>query len=287
MKGHLRDAFLQMRGSAVATLSTFITMTLTLLMLGVVTLLTLNIDRSLAQFESQVEIAAFLDDGADPQALARQVRALPPVTDVRVVSKTDVLEQMQRDYPYTKDAVELTGNPFPTTLRFKVAHVADSPQVAAQVSKFSGVQDVEYGAGYVDQAVKTLSAARLTGYGLVALLLIGTLLNILNAVRVGIYARRHEIRVMRLLGATPAFIRAPHLLEGLLLGTLAGLLACAVLAPCYLYLARELHALLPLLPVITDVLTISPVLLGLLLLGAFLGLAGSFFATQRYLRERG
>lgn len=285
MNYHTREALLQMRGNAVATLSTFITMTLTLLMLGFVVLLTLNVDRTLAQLESQVEIAAFLEDGTDAAALARQVRALPPVTDVQVVSKERVLEEMQRDYPYTKDAVALTGNPFPTTLRLKVARVEDSPQVAAQLGKLKGVQDVEYGAGYVDQTVKTLSTARVAGYGLVSLLLVGTLFNILNAVRVAIYARRHEIALMRLLGATPRFIRAPHLIEGVLLGLLAGLLASGMLAPAYLYLAREVHTLLPLMPVVTDLATISPVLLGLLLLGALVGLLGSLFATRRYLRE--
>lgn len=285
MNYHIREALMQMRGSATATLSTFITMTLTLLMLGFVVLLTLNIDRTLAQLESQVEIAAFLQDGADATMLARQVRALPPVTDVQVVGKAQVLDEMSRDYPYTKDAVELTGNPFPTTLRLKVAHVEDSKAVAAQVEHMKGVQDVEYGAGYVDQTVKTLGTIRAAGYGLVGLLLLGTLFNILNAVRVAIYARRHEISVMRLLGATPNFIRAPHLIEGVLLGVLAGLLACAMLAPSYLYLVEQVRALVPLLPTIDDLATISPVLLGLMLLGALVGLAGSLFATRRYLRE--
>ncbi len=285
MNYHLRESLAQMRGNATATLSTFITMTLTLLILGFVVLLTFNVDRTLSQLESQVEIAAFLSDGADGKALAKQVRNLSPVTDVRLVSKEEVLSEMQRDYPYTKDAVELTGNPFPATLRLKVAHVEDSREVAGLVGQMKGVEDVEYGAGYVDQTVKTLSTIRTGGYGLVALLLIGTLFNILNAVRVAIYARRHEISVMRLLGATPGFIRTPHLIEGVLLGLLAGLLASGLLAPAYLYLARQVDLLVPLLPTITDLATISPVLLGLLLLGALVGLLGSLFATQRYLRE--
>ena len=146
--------------------------------------------------------------------------------------------------------------------------------------------DVEYGAGYVDQTVKTLSAVRGAGYALVALLLIGTLFNILSAVRVAIYARRNEIDVMRLLGATRAFIRAPHLIEGVLLGLLAGLIASALLAPSYLQLSLRVQDLVPVLPIITDMATISPVLLGLLLLGILVGLIGSLFATRRYLRER-
>ncbi|WP_420596037.1 cell division protein FtsX [Deinococcus sp.] len=282
---HFREALLQMRGNFTATFSTLITMTLTLLMLGFVVLLTLNVDRVLSQLESQVEIAAFLTDDADGAALTQRVRDQPQVTEVKLIGKAQVLAEMSRDYPYAQDAAALAGNPFPDTLRLRVARVEDSAAVAARVSKLPGVDDVEYGAGYVDQTVKTLGTVRGAGYALVGLLLIGTLFNILSAVRVAIYARRNEIGVMRLLGATRGFIRAPHLIEGVLLGLLAGLIASGILAPTYLALASRVQALVPVLPIITDAPTVSPVLLGLLLLGVLVGWLGSMFATRRYLRE--
>ena len=285
MNFHFREAMLQMRGNFTATFSTLITMTLTLLMLGFVVLLTLNVDRTLSQLESQVEIAAFLSDGADTGALTQAVRDQPQVTEVRLVDKAQVLSEMSRDYPYAEEAATLAGNPFPDTLRLRVARVEDSRAVAEQIRKLPGVTDVEYGAGYVDQTVKTLSTVRGAGYALVGLLLVGTLFNILSAVRVAIYARRNEISVMRLLGATRAFIRAPHLIEGVLLGLLAGLIASALLAPSYLELSLRVQQLVPVLPIITDLSTVSPVLVGLLLLGVLVGLAGSLFATRRYLRE--
>ena len=285
MMFHFREAWLQMRGNFTATFSTLITMTLTLLMLGFVVLLTLNVDRVLSQLESQVEIAAFLSDSADGPALAKQVRDEPQVTDVQLVSKAQVLTEMSRDYPYAQDAAALAGNPFPDTLRLKVARVEDSRSVADFVGKLPGVDGVEYGAGYVDQTVRTLGTVRAAGYALVGLLLIGTLFNILSAVRVAIYARRNEIGVMRLLGATRGFIRAPHLIEGVLLGLAAGLIASGILAPSYLQLAGRVQELVPVLPIITDAPTVSPVLIGLLLLGILVGWVGSLFATRRYLRE--
>ncbi|ULH16454.1 ABC transporter permease [Deinococcus sp. KNUC1210] len=285
MNYHFRQSLLAMRGNLTATLATLGTMTLTLLMLGFVVLLTQNVARTLSNLESQVEVAAFLSDNADSAALLTQVRALPQVHDVRLISKAQVLEEMTRDYPYAKDATQLTGNPFPDTLRLKVSRVSDSTVVAGVLSKLSGVQDVEYGSGYVDSTVKTLSAIRGAGYVLVGLLLIGTLLNILNAVRVAIYARRNEISVMRLLGATRGFIRMPHLIEGVLLGLLAGLIAVGLLAPAYFQLADRVRALVPVLPIITDPHAIWPVLGVLVLLGIAVGLIGSFFATGRYLRE--
>lgn len=285
MTYHLRQALIAMRGNLTATVATLTTMTLTLLMLGFVLLLTLNVNRTLEQLESQVEVAAFLDPGADGAALLTQVRALPQVRGARLVTREEVLAEMTRDYPYARDAAELAGNPFPDTLRLRVSRVEDSRTVAAAVSTLAGVEDVEYGAGYVDQTVRTLTAVRAAGYALVGLLLLGTLFNILNAVRVAMYSRRHEISVMRLLGATRGFIRMPHVIEGVLLGVAASALALALLAPAYLALAQRAAAFAPVFPVVRDLPTLLPILAGVAMLGILIGLAGSLFATRRYLRE--
>nr|WP_221284331.1 ABC transporter permease [Deinococcus humi] len=274
-----------MRGNFTATLATLVTMTLTLLMLGFVLLLTLNVNRTLRQLESQVEVAAFLTPQADTAGLLSQVRGLPQVREARLVSSAQVLNEMSQISPYTRDAVGLVGNPFPDTLRMKVSRVEDSRAVAAVVANLSGVDDVEYGAGYVDPTVKTLTAVRGTGYALVGLLLLGTLFNILNAVRVAMYARRDEISVMRLLGATRAFIRMPHVIEGLIVGVLAAALALALLTPAYLGLAGRVRELAPVFPVVTDLGTLLPVLGGVAALGILIGFLGSLFASRRYLRE--
>ncbi|GGK33074.1 hypothetical protein GCM10008955_28860 [Deinococcus malanensis] len=282
---HFRQALLAMRGNLTATLSTLVTMTLTLLMLGFVLLLTLNVNRTLQQLESQVEVAAFLKPDANDADLLSRMRALPQVREARLVSSEAVLEEMTRDSPYTRDAAALVGNPFPDTLRMRVNRVEDSRAVAAAASTLPGVEDVEYGAGYVDPTVKTLTAVRGAGYALVGLLLLGTLFNILNAVRVAMYARRNEISVMRLLGATRGFIRLPHVIEGLLVGVLAATLALAVLTPAYLTLARRVQELAPVFPVVTDSVTLLPLLSGVAVLGIMIGLLGSLFATRRYLQE--
>ncbi|BDP42138.1 hypothetical protein DAETH_21070 [Deinococcus aetherius] len=285
MTYHLRQALLAMRGNLTATFATLMTMTLTLLMLGFVLLLTLNVNRTLAQLESQVEVAAFLRDGADGQRLLTQVRALPQVREATLVTSEQVLGEMTRDYPYARDAAELAGNPFPDTLRMRVSRVEDSRAVARAVETLAGVEDVEYGAGYVDQTVRTLTAVRGAGYALVGLLLLGTLFNILNAVRVAMYARRQEISVMRLLGATRGFIRMPHVIEGLILGVTASALALALLTPTYLELAERVGLFAPVFPVVRDLPTLLPILGAVGGLGVVIGFFGSLFASRRYLRE--
>ena len=285
MSYHLRQAWLAMRGNLTATLATLTTMVLALVMLGFVALLTLNVNRALAQLESQVEVAAFLRDGADALQVLDSVQALPEVREATVVSKRQVLEEMTHAYPYVKDAADLAGNPFPDTVRLRVSHVIDTGKVAGAVSRLPGVESVEYGAGYVSAAARVLNAVRLAGYALVALLLIGTLLNMLSAVRVAMFARRSEIGVMRLLGATRGFIRLPYLIEGVALGLLGGLIAGALLYPGYWALLGRLSALVPSLPLVRDPIFLWQLLGTLCLLAVLVGLLGSLIASARYLRE--
>lgn len=282
---HLRQALLAMRANLTATLSTLTTMTLTLLTLGGVLLLTLNVNRTLERLESQVEVAAYLSPAAKPDELLRTVRAYPQVLEARVVTSEEILKEMTRDYPYTREAAELTGNPFPDTLRMRVGKVEDSRRVAVAAQVLPGVESVEYGEDYIDSAVRALTAVRAVGYGMVALLLLGTLFNILNAVRVAMFARRNEISVMRLLGATRSFIRMPHLIEGMLVGLVAATVAVTALALGYRTLAERLVLFAPIFPVVTDWDVIWPLLLGVGLLGVLVGLVGSLFATRRYLQE--
>lgn len=285
MTYHLRQALLAMRGNLTATLSTLTTMVLALVMLGFVVLLTLNVNRALTQLESQVEVAAFLRDGTNVEAVLGTVQTLPEVRDANVVDKSRVLDEMTRDYPYVKEAAELAGNPFPDTLRIRVLKVTDTQKVAAAVSRLPGVESVEYGALYVDGAARILNAVRLAGVVLVGLLLLGTLFNILNAVRVAMYARRSEINVMRLLGATRGFIRLPYLIEGVLLGVIGALLAGGLLYPGYQVLVARLGALVPALPLLRDPALLLQ-LLGILAgLGVLVGFIGSLIASSRYLRE--
>jgi len=157
--------------------------------------------------------------------------------------------------------------------------------VATKLKALSGVESVEYGAGYVDQALRTFNSVRLLGYSLVALLLLNSLFNILSTVRVGMFARRSEIEVMRLLGARRSFIRAPYVLEGILLGLLASLLTAALLYPAYFALTEQLRSLLPALPLLQDRTVVLELLALLVGLGVGVGALGSLFASNRYLRE--
>lgn len=282
---HLQSALASMQANRTAALSTLTTITLTLLVLGTVLLGNQNLSSVVRDLEQQAEVAAFLTPEADGSALLAHMQAVPGVVEAKLLTPDQVLAEMAQSYPYTEQAVQLAGNPFPATLRMRVESVEQTRAVASAAGLLRGVESVEYGAGYVDRALNTLRAVRAAGAFLVALLLGGTLLSILNAVQVSMYARRGEINVMRLLGARRSFIQWPHLLEGLLLGLGGALLAGMILLPLATNLTRRALALVPALPLVRDPQALLQLWLWLGVLGGLTGLLAGWLASGRYLRE--
>lgn len=285
MSYHLRQMWLAMRGNLTATLATLTTMILTLFLLGSVSLVTLNLDNNLSKLESDVEIGVFLDFQADMTSLSRIIESYPEVESVKKVNKLQIFEEMSRDYPYIAETNGLVENPFPNTLRVKLKDPAYTSLIAERLKHLSGVGSVEYGEGFINQAMLVIDTIRKAAYILVVLLLLNTVFNILNTVRVAMYARRNEINIMRLLGARRSFIRMPYVLEGLLLGVLAGIFNTIVLYPGYLAVSNTVQKFLPALPIVRDTAPIQFILLMVAVLAILIGGLGSLFAANRYLQE--
>lgn len=295
MSYHLRAALVAMRSNLTATLATLSTMVLTLVLLAFVSLVTLNLERTLRSIESEVEVQAFLTpspNDAERSAKAERVlgalqdtKRFPEVASVRNVPRERAYAELALDYPYLNDAARLVNNPLPDAVRVKLVSANNVRAVAERVRALADVADVEYGAGFVENVVTAIGAVRAGGYGLVVLLVLNSLFNILNTIRVAMYARRDEINVMRLIGATRGFIRAPYVLEGVGLGLLAGLLTAAIVFPTYRTGAERVRALAPFLPITTDPAAVLQVLAALVGLGMVIGLLGSFVAANRYLQE--
>jgi cell division transport system permease protein len=292
MPYHVRQALLAMRGNLTAVLATLTTMTLTLTLLGLVTLTSLNLERTIRSVEEQVEVWAYLKDPtAGGSADARNERVLRVLQDMDAaesttyVPKEQALSELAMEYGYLNDARGLVSNPLPDAFRIRLKSPRFAQPVAQRLRTLPEVDEVEAGEDFAEKAANAFDIVRYGGAGLVVLLLLNTLFNILNTIRVAMYARRDEINVMRLIGATRGFIRAPYVLEGAGLGLIAGLITAAIVYPVYTITAGRLRDLAPFLPVATDPLLVLQVIGAVAALGVLLGLIGSFFAANRYLRE--
>ena len=292
MMYHVRQSWLALRANFTAGVATLTTMTLTLTLLALVGMVTLNLEQIVRGLERDVQITAFLKptenaaaSSTQSESVLKSLNTLEGLSSAVFISRDEAYQKLTEDYAALGDAQKLVQNPLQDRIVVKVTQPAKLEETAAAIKKIAGVTDLEYGASFVTTVLSALSTVRIAGYVLVGLLLLNTLLNILNTIRVAMFARRDEIQVMRMIGATRGFIRMPYILEGVGLAMLSSLVTLALVLPGYNALAGRVAALVPYVPVIQDdgvVLRVLAVVTGL---GVLLGFAGSLFATNRYLRE--
>jgi len=257
---------------------------LALFVVGLFGLATYNLQLALTAIEDRVEIAVYLRDDARQAEIdlaQRELADIPEVRTVRFTSKREALERARIDLPEFGELFsDLEVNPLPQSLEVELRPGNRSQEVVERISNsalaYPFVEDARYGREWVDKlfTLRRLGAATTAALGaafaLVAALIIGT------ALRIAIFARRDEIYVMRLVGATNGFIRRPFLLEGALAGLVGGCLAWMLTWATY----RGVYAYL------FEIAWIPPSwIAGGLATGAVFGALASTFAIRRHLRE--
>ncbi len=206
------------------------------------------------------------------------------VADLEFVAKGQALREMHRDMPGIPINDLLGGeNPLGDELRIRVKDPATIPAVRAYINTLKG-KGVAETLSEVDFVNKLLQINRmLTLLGSVALVVLGLgiLAIIYNTIRLTVYARRREIRIMELVGATRGFIRVPFVLEGILLGLAGSILAAVLLASFYTAAESMIPDSLRLLFPIAKVDVMRRCATGLVLSGLVFGFVGSIFSLER------
>jgi cell division transport system permease protein len=232
----------------------------------------------------QIEIAVYLNDDVDDAAaktIRNKIAADPRVTGVRYVPRKEGLREMRDRLGHDFDTSLLTANPLPNAFRVQVRNADDVPAVAASIQHIGGVAKADYAADTVTKLLRAADVLGRIGLAMIGLLVATAAIIIANTIRLTVFARRREIAIMQLVGATNMYIRMPFIAEGVLAGVLGALLALGVLAIAQAQIVPKIAATLAFLPLHAN----APQLAGeLLATGAAVGLIASWFSVGRYLR---
>jgi cell division transport system permease protein len=281
--GHaLREALAAFRRTPLLTSLSIAMIALSLFVVGLFGVVAHNIRVALEEIEARVEVVAYLHDDAGLPAmqLARgEISSFPEVRQVFIVTREQALERARREMPELEGLfMDRAANPLPASLEVGLRPGHRDPatvsDVADRIAAFPFVEEVRYGREWLEKVYllrRVAGAAALVlgvGFAAIASLIIGA------AVRLAVFARREEIAIMRLVGATDHFIRMPFLLEGLMAGLLGGVLALAFTFGMYRLLTGRVFEL----AWIPD----SWILLGIAA-GAFLGVLASMVSVRRHL----
>jgi cell division transport system permease protein len=233
-KHALTAALRRLRAQAVATLLTALAMGVAISLPGGLYLMLGNLNRLAGDLPTQPEISVFLDaevPAAHRQAIAARLKQ-PDIAQARYVSRDDALATLSASQDLADITAGLTQNPLPDAwvVRPQTTSRADLTRVADDLGRLPGVAETHLDSQWADRLQAALAFGR-TGVWLLAGLFAIALIAISgNAIRAQVLARRDEIQVSRLIGATDRYIRRPFLYLGALQGLLGGLAAGAVLA---------------------------------------------------------
>lgn len=265
------------------------TVTVSLMIVGIFSLLVINTNEFTHSLESGLEIRVILKDGQNRDSVKKirgDIERIPGVSLIEFVSKDQALEEMKNSLKNRRDVLEglQNDNPLPDAFRIRASRADQIPVLAAGIEKVDGIEQVIYGHGVVEKLISATRWARWAAAGVLGILCLAAIFLISTTIRMSVFARRKEIGIMVLLGATNWFVRFPYLLEGMILGLLGAVMAGAAVYVSYISLVNYIDQFLPFIHPVTDQYIILSVLGGMLGIGLFIGALGSIFSIRKFLK---
>lgn len=286
---YIREACRSLARNRFMTLASVSTVALSLLILGVFLLGAVNLNNMAVTLESQVEVTAFLEDeleAEEVEVIKGRIQGLDGVREVTFVSKEEALERLKQQFGERKDLLTSVekNNPLRNAVEVRTLDPTNVKNVVEELKALPGVAKVSFKEEIIDRLFSLTKAIRLVGLAVVVLLVGATIFLISNTIRLTVFARRREISIMKLVGATDWFIRWPFVLEGLCLGLLGSIPAMFLVVRFYHWLAAGVYQTLPFIPMLKPESILGRLQLLLVGIGILVGTLGSAISMRRFLR---
>lgn len=296
----IKEALSNFKRNFGTTFGAIVTIFLSLLVIGAVWVASLVVDNIVQGVEDQVSISIFLSDDHASEtdqgtaALESYIKSLPDVASVTFKSKDQALQDF-KNTSSSDIADQLDGNPLPASLEVELSdpeqvqsvvdQIMAQPTYGAVIDNPSNPSDsIRYGQQIVNQLFAVAGVIRIVCLVLVLMLIFVALIFINNTIRLAIMARRREIAIMRLVGASNGFIRGPFLMEGAIQAIIGAALAIACIFTLTTNLLPQMASFLSFITIDYASIQAWYVYLALLGIGVVIGLFGSFLAMRRYLK---
>ena len=284
----LRRAWQGFWRNGLMSLAAMATMVLMLVLLSGLIMMLAGLDATINYVGQKVQVVAYMKDSApktDVDRIQLVLQEMPEVTQVNYVSKAQALADFQQRQPGDAALIDtLPSNPLPASLQINLRDPSDYLAVAnylrAQTTSVDSVQDLKVTVG---QMIAVANVLRTGGIAVLVVVCLTVLFIIMNTIRLAVMARAEEIEIMRLVGASDAFIRWPFIFEGALVGLFGSLITIALLWVVQAPLTNFMSDFFNVLPVQASVLVSRDVALIVLGTGVGIGVFGSFLSVRSYL----
>lgn len=288
----IRDAVKSVIRNFSLSLASISCITITLIIVAVAIIASYNVKNFTEAIEKDMTIVVFLDNDAeeeDIENVENKIKRISNVDKYTYQTKQEIKEKMKQEsdvFNTVLDTWEDDESPLKDTFQIKVKEIEKIKNTAEAIESIDKVSVVRYGEGMVDKMVKAFSSIEKVTYGIVIALVLVTVFLIINTIKLTISARRREIGIMRLVGASNITIKLPFIIEGMILGLFGSIIPIVITTYGYLafykhfdgYLYSKLIQLIVPEPFIYQA---SLIVLGI---GILVGMIGSASAVRKYLK---
>jgi cell division transport system permease protein len=291
----LGEAIRSIRANAAVSIAATVTVLIAVFILGAFIPSFLYVQSTVDSQKSRVDIRAYLSDDAkvaqvnDLQNRIVAMQERGQVKEFSYINKDQALEELRGRLKDPSVTDFLSSNPIPANFRIKPGQAEQADEVIAAIDTHPAIDDelgVSYGKETTDKLLSVARFIQWAGFALITILLVASILLIGNTIRLSIFARRREVEVMKLVGATNWFIRWPFVIEGVVCGLVGAVLSVALLWAVKVGVVDQWIESTDSALQRDEATTIGFPLLGLVLIGAgaFVGALGSGITLRRFLK---
>ena len=291
----IRQGFKNIGRNRMFSIASIATMTACIFIFGALFSIIMNVDTVRRNLEEKVGVTVFFNEGTsdeDMQAIGEQIRSIDHVTEVTFTSADEAWERYKEEHFASNPSLAegFKENPLANSASFTVLvdRIEAQQGVVDKIGQIEGVRQINQSSGAARNLASFNKLFTVISVAVIVVLLIVSVVLISNAVNMGIATRRDEIAIMKLIGATDTFVRAPFVVEGLILGLIGTLLPLILLYIVYNWLVRLLLARFGFLGEMGNVLlgagSVFAVLIPVaLILGLGIGLIGAWITVRKHL----
>ena len=271
--------------NGIISFATIISLTATLIIVGMFLLIYFNISVLLNDMESQLVVIVYLEEEFSEEEINKLVQdasELQGVKEARYISKEEAFQNLRDDLSEHEEILAgIQENPLPASIEIIVIESEFLENIAFQLEQYSGVEEVNYGGQLTRNLILVFDFVRKTGLAIISVLTFVAILIMVSVIKISVHSRQQEIEIMSLVGATSWFIRWPFIIEGFLKGLLSSTVAVIVLVRGYYYYANQLKIVLPFINIRPDDFVLMRMSVIIIILGVFIGIFGSMISLRK------
>lgn len=284
-----KQAWLSIKRNKLMSLATVMTITVSLFIVGLFSLIVLNANYFADNIQRSVEISVFLElDTPREEAvdLQEKIEGISGVELAELTTKEQGLADLGEQFGQTHDLLTSLGgeNPLPDYYVVKVASPEFLDYVTNSIRKLDYVEKAEYGKEVMDRVFKLVQYVRWIGIVIMTVLCLLAVFLIFITIKLTVFSRQKEIKVMKYVGSSDGFIRAPFVIKGGILGVVGAFIADICLYLSYYFFSNSVSGAVSFITPINDQILILKVLGALLGIGLVIGLFGSNLSIRKYLK---